>query len=225
MRLPATEAKAGMGMSESKVIVSPGELYVVGRILNAKYIDYAYVAAVQDIGASFELFEKETTDKLVLMGILEGDFSGSVTPKAETVGLFTPVFFGTVETTLDICTIKEPTKIDTYKFHFFDDQITKVTGASEGLLEMESIGSADLAKVVDDLSSGLKSTDDAVEFSKESVSRFIVAKSNHVGDSSLVATFMESNDRMYKEDAGGNVVLMSAEDFKTEISQILTGVK
>ena len=94
-------------MSESKVIVSPGELYVVGRILNAKYIDYAYVAAVQDIGASFELFEKETTDKLVSMGILEGDFFGSVTPKAETVGLFTPVFFGNLETTLDICTIKE----------------------------------------------------------------------------------------------------------------------
>ena len=208
--------------------VSPGELYVIGRVLNAKYIDYSYVAAIKDIGADFDLFENETTDRLVAMGLLEGDFSGRVVPKEDTVSLFTPVFFGTVETTLDICTIEEPTRIDTFKFHFFDDQITKVTGIDGGILQLENTEKDALVKMIDTLLiQKLKSEEaaDEEEFSKEKVSRFIVAKSNHIAKSTLVATFMEANGRMYKEDETGKVIRLTADEFKEEIAQIMTGVK
>ena len=215
-------------MSERIARVSPGELYIVGRILNAKYIDYTYVAAIKDVRADFDLFENETTDRLVAMGLLEGDFSGRVVPKDETVSLFTPVFFGTIETTLDICTIADPTRIDTYKFHFFDDQITKVTGIDGGILQIENVGKENLVDMIDTLLvQKLKRNEptDDEEFSKERVSRFIVAKSNHISKSTLVATFMEMNGRMYKEDETGKVVRLKADEFKEEIAQIMTGVK
>ncbi len=207
--------------------VSPGELYVIGRVLNAKYIDYSYVAAIKDIGADFDLFENETTDRLVAMGLLEGDFSGRVVPKEDTVSLFTPVFFGTIETTLDICTIAEPTRIDTFKFHFFDDQITKVTGIDGEILQLENIEKDALVKMIDSLLiRNLKTEDtpDEEEFSKEKVTRFVVAKSNHVSVNSMVATFMEVNGRMYKEDAAGNVFCLKTDEFKEEIARILMGV-
>ena len=208
-------------------IVSPGELYMIGKILNAEYIDYAYVAAIQDIGESFELFEKKMTDSLVAKALLEEDFSGEVVPTGKAVNLFTPVFFGNTETTLDICSIEAPAKINTFKFHFFDDQITKVTGVEDGMLQMESISNDDFNKMIDSLLPKDPVAEDVADdkaFDKEKISKYIVAKSNKIKESSRVAAYFESDNRTYKEDESGNVICVNADDFKAEIAQILTGV-
>ena len=95
--------RTGGDEMDKKVKISPEELYAIGRILNAKYIDYAYVATIKEIGASYELFEKEATDGLVSKGILTEDFSGNIMLKDEALDIFNPVFFGDLETSLDVC--------------------------------------------------------------------------------------------------------------------------
>ena len=72
---------------QKEVILSPEELYDLGTRLQARYIDYAYVAAMEDIGQNYPLFERETGAALVKRGILEEDFSGTVTISAEVEGL------------------------------------------------------------------------------------------------------------------------------------------
>ena len=63
-------------MIDNGLVLTPKELYCLGGILSARYIDYAYIAALDDIGQDYALFEKETRASLVAKGMLEEDFSG-----------------------------------------------------------------------------------------------------------------------------------------------------
>ena len=49
-------------MIENGLRLTPRELYCLGGILNARYIDYAFIAALDDFGQDFELFKKETLE-------------------------------------------------------------------------------------------------------------------------------------------------------------------
>ncbi len=88
---------------EKEIILTPEELYYLGTLLQAKYIDYAYVAAMDDIGQNYKLFEKETGAALVSKGILLEDFSGNTEISEAAAGLLRPIFFGETETSIDIC--------------------------------------------------------------------------------------------------------------------------
>lgn len=156
---------------EKQVIVSPEELYVLGKLLDAQYIDYAYVAMVKDIGKSIKLFEKESIDSLVSKDLLEEDFSGNVIPKDETVDLFKPVFFEYLESALDICSLKDPKKIETTKFHFGDNHITMVKGIEDGMLEVEPVELKDLETIISSLVASEKGDETADAFDKEDISR------------------------------------------------------
>lgn len=213
-------------MDVKKVSITPEEIFVLGKNMNAKYIDYAYVAAVKDIGVSYDLFEKEVTDGLVAKGLLEEDFSGTKVVNEETSALFKPIFFGQFEATLDICTVVEPTKIETLKFHYLDDQITKIIG-TENALEAELIEKDDVKSKVEAIVSSDSSssdTDDNPSFAKESVSRYIVAKSVLIGKQSIVSIYMESNGRIFKALTDEEMICLKIEDFKDELYKILTGV-
>lgn len=208
---------------ERQVVVSPEELYILGKLLNAQYIDYAYIAAVKEIGNNKGIFEKETIDKLVSKNLLEEDFEGNIVPKEETVALFKPVFFEYLESTIDICTMKEPVKIETIKFHFFDNHITKIKGVKDGLFEVESIRVEDLQAVIDALVSEESNNIDK-EFDKDNISRLIVIKYIRIDRTTEVAVYIDSDNCIYKEE-DGIIKHIEAKDFRYEITRLLAGVK
>ena len=209
---------------EKQVIVSPEELYVLGKLLDAQYIDYAYVAMVKDIGKSKVLFEKESIDSLVSKDLLEEDFSGNVVPKDETVDLFKPVFFEYLESALDICSLKDPKKIETTKFHFFDKHITMVKGNEDGMLEVESVELKDLETIISSLVASEAGDETADAFDKDDISRVIVAKSKRFSKGSIVSTYIESNNQIFKEDENGTPNRLKADEFKIDIAKVLVGV-
>ena len=53
-----------MAAVENEITLSPEELYYLGSVLQAKYIDYAYVAAMDDIGQNYALFESEAKESV-----------------------------------------------------------------------------------------------------------------------------------------------------------------
>lgn len=211
---------------DNKVKISPEELYIIGKTLNAKYIDYAYVATIKEIGASFDLFEKEATDGLVSKGIMVEDFSGNVMLKDEVQELFKPVFFGEIETSLDVCKVIEPKTITTMKFHFYENSITKISYV-DGLVVAESVSKEDIKKTVKELvCSDLTEQDSSSEseFNKENVEKLIVAKSNRISKEATIASYLESEHRIYMEDKTDHVICLDPTAFLDEILNVILEV-
>lgn len=205
--------------------VSPKELYCLGGVLNAKYIDYAYIAALDDIGQDFGLFKKETLASLVAKGILTEDFSGNMEIDEEYRRLLTPVFFGNVETSLNICTIGEQLTVDIFNYHFYNDRITLVKNQDNSLLLLpmsdEDIHDTVSALVADRYSveSNIRITD----FDNAKVTRFFSAKSIDVGVASSVRTFIEHDGILCTETEENGIVSLSREDFINAVYEIIKG--
>lgn len=120
------------------LVISPEELYYLGRLLKAEYIDYAYIAAMRDIGGNFRLFSKESAAALTQRALLREDFSGNLEPDDDALRLLRPIFFGAAEMTVDLCMLQEEKPVSACKFHFQGDSAVMVHPQEEKLLIAET---------------------------------------------------------------------------------------
>lgn len=84
-------------MMGDMLTITPTELYFLGTLLKARYIDYAYIAAMPDIQKRYEFRRQEALKALDERGIIDEDFSGNVEVDDDIAALLTPVFQGTIE--------------------------------------------------------------------------------------------------------------------------------
>lgn len=80
-----------------KLVLTPEQLYFLGKSLNGRYIDYAYIAAMSDIGQRKALFEQECRESLKEAGVLKEDFWENLSVNEEAEKLLSPIFFGGFE--------------------------------------------------------------------------------------------------------------------------------
>ena len=207
-----------------EIILSPEELYFMGRFLQAKYIDYAYVAAMSDVKQNFPLFEKETRNSLVASGFLMEDFSGNLEVDQQVINLLKPIFFGEVETSIDVCKLGEPNTVSVFKFHFYDGITTMVTG-HEGKLLIKSIDQIGIKKMVEELlPPGYDATSNIItEATEQTVTRFIAVKSILVGKTSMVKTYIEADAVLYQENEE-YIESVSKDMFISDVYAIVKGV-
>lgn len=209
---------------EKAIILSPEELYYMGRLMKAKYIDYAYIAAMKDIKQNYSLFKKETQASLVDMGILVEDFSGEIEIDAIAYDVFKPVFFGEVETSVDICSLGEPNKISVNKFHFNDCNATMVTNA-DGKLVIKSVDQIAIRDFVSNLISEQYDCSCCVvdKIEQDAIARVLSVKSAVVGGLSVVKLYIESDGAIYREN-GERIESMTREMFIEDVYETVKGV-
>lgn len=199
------------------------ELYFLGKQLHAKYIDYAYIAAMDDIQENFNLKSKETLAELVKKGILEEDFSGKITINQGAERLLTPIFFGEKESSVDVCWLKEPKRVDIFKFHFFDDRITMVTGVEHELLVKE-IDVSFFEPFVKELADKHKDINNTLtEIDSEKVLSFIAVKHVTLNSHSYVKTFINIEDVIYESSDEGLLKSVMKSGFVTQVVNVLRG--
>ena len=208
----------------NEIILTPEELYYMGRFLQAQYIDYAYVAAMSDIKQNYALFEKETRNSMISSGYIMEDFSGNVEADQKIIDLLNPIFFGEVETSLDICDIGDENTVSVYKFHFHDGVTTMVTG-KDGKLRIKAIDQLCIKKMVEDLLPVGYNVESSIisEPTEKIVTRFIAAKSIFVGKTSIVKTYIQADDTLYQENEE-NIQSVSKEMFISDVYEIVKGV-
>ena len=212
-------------MIDNGLQLTPKELYCLGGVLSARYIDYAYIAALDDIGQDFALFKKETLASLVAKGILTEDFSGEIEPDEACARLLQPVFFGTVETSLNICSIGGELKVDVYNYHFHNGKITLVKNHGKELLvnEVTQETIAETVKALVPATYGIQSGQPVTDFDKSKVTRFFSAKSIDVGKASHVRTFIEFDGILCTEAEEETLVSLSAGDFIRAVNDVIKG--
>lgn len=77
--------------------ITPVELYFLGVLLEAEYVDYAYISSIPEIYDNYRVIEQNTLDHLESKNLIEQDFDGTVTVNEQLEDLLKPVFFGLVE--------------------------------------------------------------------------------------------------------------------------------
>ncbi len=209
----------------NEILLTPEELYYLGAAVQAKYIDYAYVAAMDDIGQNYALFESDAKNSLVDAGILMEDFSGSVELDSNAEMLIRPIFFGEKETSVDICEVGEERSVTVIKYHFLDDNITMVSG-KDGKLRIKHIDTDEIYSFIKKLlPDSYPQITPAVknDISKETVSRFFAVKSVVIEKQSVVKTYIESDNIIYREKEDGSLESVPKEVFVDEVYNIVKG--
>ncbi len=212
---------------EQNLTLKPEELYFLGSVLRAKYIDYAYVAAMDDISKNRGVYESEARRVLTDAGVITEDFSGGLEVAENAKALLRPVFFGEYEACIDISFMSEMQMAATVRFHSLDGTITQVIGTAEGKLMLSSVTKEDIGKIVKSLlppDYPAVQPETADEIPRESVSRIIAVKHSYIGKSAAVKLFAESNGILYSETESGQAQSLSAEMFEEQVRGILKEV-
>jgi len=211
---------------ENEITLSPEELYYLGSVLQAKYIDYAYVAAMDDIGQNYALFESEAKASLVKSGILMEDFGGNLEIDQTVLSLLRPIFFGEIETSVDVCKLADESTVDVYKFHFLDGTITMVTGV-ERKLSIKSVDQLAIMGLISGLVPEDYSCNESVvvsEIDKEKVTRFIATKCIKIGKISVVKTYIEADGVFYREKEENVIESVTKDMFISDVYDTVKGV-
>lgn len=208
----------------SKIEVAPEEIFYLGKLCSALYIDYAYIAALPDIGSDLSAFEKKTQDQLVKKGFMSEDFSGEVELDEQVKEVLDPVYFGDVETELCISKKGEVNTVRCTKYHFYEDSITKVNSSVE-TLQVSRIGLEDIQK---DVSESLEASlfADSVEPLEnpdmEKSEGIVSAKATKISEKSVVKVFIILDGKLYQEDESGLKSVTKAA-YEEEVGKILKG--
>lgn len=205
--------------------ITAEELYYLGVLLQAKYIDYAYIAAMDDIQYNYALFQKEAQAQLVSRGILMEDFSGNIEIEENAKSLLAPIFFGEKESSADICYLGDEKKVDIFKFHFLDDKITMVTGRDKKLIikEVDVLYLADFVSNILPENYSVKTSEKTDKIDKDNVTRFIAIKNILLGRTSEVRLYIESEGVFYQESSDGNIYSVTQNDFLTDALGVIKG--
>lgn len=74
------------------LILTCEQLYFLGEILKAKYIDYRYIKAMPDIQKQYTYLKNKSISALLRAGILQEDFTGNLKVLPAYEALFSPIF-------------------------------------------------------------------------------------------------------------------------------------
>ncbi|WP_274939376.1 hypothetical protein [Chordicoccus furentiruminis] len=124
----------------NEIRLTPMELYFLGKMMHARYIEYAYIAAMPDIGKRYALHEQETLESLEAKGYIETDFSGDAEVSREVAAFLQPVFFSETETRLEADGRQ-------YIFHPEKDRII-MADLQPGELRMKQMSDHDLRQLL-----------------------------------------------------------------------------
>lgn len=203
-----------------EILITPEELYYLGEQMEAKYVDYAYVAAMGDIQINPGMYQSKVKTGLSGKGFLEEDFSGNTELSPGVKEMLSPVFFGEFESSIDICTVGEELAAQNIKFHFQGDKVVKTV--RENLNWKISLCDAD--DVLTELKHSVPKPDPGQEngvFNPDKVSCILVFKHVRVGEESMVRLCFCCEGRLYMENEKEEIVPVEWEQVLAEAGEVL----
>ena len=78
-------------MSE-EIRLRPEQLYFLGQLMGARYIDYAYIADMRELGRNYPYIEQGVLTELSREGLIRKRLGGGTVVRADVASLLMPVF-------------------------------------------------------------------------------------------------------------------------------------
>lgn len=205
-----------------KIKLTYEQLYFLGELINADYIDYRYIKAMQDIEQRYEFIRNNVCAELVETGIVSENFMGEINVKPEIKELLEPVFFGREESEAEIVATGEHASISVQLFHIWNDKITYVAVKDNGV-ELEPVNTGKISDFVLTMCRDISKYAMAREFNENGISKVIKIKNAKIGIGCRMLMFAVSGDRLYRQNDDGDAELISVEQFRSIAENLLKG--
>lgn len=211
---------------KKELILSPEALYYMGTQLQAKYIDYAYIAMMEDIQHNHALYESSARAALADQGVLTEDFSGRIEVDSEARALLEPIFFGEMESSLEqaVRTQADGAERSGWRLHFKDGHVTAVRIQADGI-HIQAAEDADIQAWIRALLppgyDARQQVFDRVE--SENINRVITVQNVRIGVRSTTTIYVEYQNCLLQELDNGKAEAMTAEQFCQNVYQALKG--
>lgn len=207
-----------------ELILTAEELFLLGKMLQAKYLDYAYIRLMGDFTKNYQLFEKKNQAELIKKNVLIlKDFKGNVEVAPWAKELIMPIFAGETETTLDIRYIENNILL-CEKYHYHEETIIKVA-TEDGKLNICRIELNEIKECIDKILDEEYHTDKHILecMDENTISEIYIVKKLTKGQASVVNAYLKMNNVVYKEKENGKFESLDREEFETEVWDVLKG--
>lgn len=209
---------------KEEISVTPEELYFLGKLLKAKYIDYDYIKAMSDIGQISAVAKQKAYEELEKKHYIEEDFSGEITIDDDVKAILDPLFFGSFESSINVAVIGEKAEVYTYRLHKNGDRISLAVFTDCGIIVRVSNDTQLRSLIVSLLPENYFNKELTIDttVNKESITRVFAFKNNKIGEKTEVKVFFECEGQIYFSDNNKTSVL-TGEYFCEEAYRVLGG--
>ena len=179
-----------------ELILSPEEIYYIGKASGGKYLDYDYIAAMQDIGKRGKIKAQEILDGLERKGYAEEDFLGNLEVEPACIEMLQPVYQGMYESEL---ILREESGASVhYKFHHMENQITSVECRARGV-PCQGTGQRRNRKMLYSLLEEDVHTEEREAYiAIDQAERSIILKGTHIGKDTCLYFYAEKGGSFYE---------------------------
>ena len=112
---------------KDKIKLTYEQLFFLGELLDAEYIDYRYIAALSDIEQRYYFLRDSARAELVEKELLGENFCGDITVKSWMKDMLEPLFFGGEEFEVEVAYTGENADVLVQLFHIKEEKVTMVT--------------------------------------------------------------------------------------------------
>lgn len=210
---------------KDEVRLTPGQLFYIGKVIDAKHMDFAYYAAMENPGEDFRLFETKLRDEVINAGIVSEDFRGNIKIDDEVKSLILPVFESDIESTIDVCYKDDVEAPIMYKFHFANDFILKVTVDGDYFVFTQS-NETEVCELLSDLipDMGLDySEEKLMDFDSSQVKSIMSFKHIKLGLTSEVRTYFVVEGKLAYENSSNEVYAIGPDTFEDQVKTLILG--
>ena len=205
-----------------ELVLKYEELYFLGEILGAEYIDYDYITAMGDIQNKHDYLRREAINSMSQQGYLKEMIGHKMTVSENIKMLVDPVFWGAEEITFSM--VESATrKVTRKKIHKNKNNMTMVSQL-QSACRLKSVTTAGLEEMIHQLADGL-SFAPGVHAPQAQFTRLIEVQRAKVDAGRQTVQFIELGGLMYGADPQGNPVGISREDFCSQIEAVVKGAE
>ena len=181
-----------------ELILSPEEIYYIGKVTGGKYLDYDYIAAMQDIGKRGKIKEQGILDGLERKGYAQEDFLGNLEVEPACIEILQPLYQGMYESELILR--EEAGKSVHYKFHHIENRITSVECKSQEyrvrVQDKKGIEKILYSLLEQEVQTGKKEA----YLATAQAERSIILKGTHIGEDTCLYFYAEKGGYFYEID-------------------------
>lgn len=179
-----------------ELILSPEEIYYIGKVNGGKYLDYDYIAAMQDVGKRGRIRKQEILDGLERKGYAQEDFLGNLEVEPACIEILQPLYQGRYESELILR--EEAGESVHYKFHHMENRITSVECQTQEY-RVKVQDKKGIEKILYALLEKNVQTEEREEYiAADQAERSIILKGTHIGKDTCLYFYAEKGGYFYE---------------------------
>lgn len=194
----------------NEIVLSSEELYFLGQWMQAAYIDYDYIAALKDLQWDFLKMQRRCLQELSREKLIRQQITGEVSLRPQLERLLKNVFFGKLETSLDVFSGEKGGSRESYRFHYLDGTVTMVR-QRQGKLSLSAVEPEDIDRIIHTAVGRHREISRTIRYLDENaLGRMLLVKRAEVDRGSICGVLFEQGGVLYASYREGAVSVSDA---------------